>query len=74
VLSDGGHSSEAIQPLQKALSTDADLHQARFALAIAWARNGQRTQAASTARELLMRLPQAAPQRREVERLLRSVE
>ena len=74
VLSDGGRPAEAIQPLQKALSLDADLHQARFALAIAWARSGQRAQAASTARELLQRLPPSAPQRPEVERLLRSVE
>jgi arylsulfatase A-like enzyme/cytochrome c-type biogenesis protein CcmH/NrfG len=74
VLSDGGHPAEAIQPLQKALSVDPDLHQARFALAIAWARTGQRAQAASTARELLQRLPPTAPQRPEVERLLRSVE
>jgi arylsulfatase A-like enzyme/cytochrome c-type biogenesis protein CcmH/NrfG len=74
VLSDGGHPAEAIQPLQAALSLDADLHQARFALAVAWARIGRRAEAASTARELLQRLPQSAPQRPEVERLLRSVE
>jgi cytochrome c-type biogenesis protein CcmH/NrfG len=74
VLSDGGHPAGAIAPLQKALSLDADLHQARFALAIAWARTGQRALAASAARELLQRLAATAPQRPEVERLLRSLE
>jgi arylsulfatase A-like enzyme len=72
-LSDDGHPADAIAPLQKALSIDPDLHQARFALAIAFARAGRRAEAASTAQELLRRLPADAPQRDEVERLLREV-
>ena len=70
VLSDGGHPLEALDPLQRALTTDPDLHQARFALAIAYARAGRRADAAKTAEELLRRLPANAPQRPEVERLL----
>ncbi len=69
-LSDGGHPADAIAPLQRALTIDPDLHQARFALAIAFARAGRRSDAASTAEDLLRRLPPDAPQRREVERLL----
>ena len=38
VLSDGGHPDQAIGPLQRALTLDPDLHQARFALALALAR------------------------------------
>ena len=40
VLSDGGKPQAAIDPLQRALTTDPDLHHARFALAIAFARVG----------------------------------
>lgn len=70
VLSDGGKPLEAIDPLQRALTTDPDLHQARFTLAIAFARAGRRADAAKTAEELLRRLPANAPQRPEVQRLL----
>ena len=70
VLSDGGHPADAIVPLQRALTVDPDLHQARFALAIAFARAGKRAEAAATAEELLRRLPGNAPQRAEVERLV----
>ena len=73
VLSDGGDPRSAIDPLQRALTTDPDLHQARFALAIAFARTGRRADAARTAEELLRRLPANAPQRPEVERLLREL-
>ena len=73
VLSDGGKPLEAVDPLQRALTTDPDFHQARFALAIAFARAGRRTEAASMAEELLRRLPPNAPQRPEVERLLREL-
>ena len=73
VLSDGGDPVAALDPLQRALTTDPDLHQARFALAIAFARAGRRADAARTAEELLRRLPANAPQRPEVERLLREV-
>ena len=70
VLSDGGKPAEAIDPLQRALTADPDLHPARFALAIAFARLGRRAEAARMAEELLRRLPPNAPQRLEVQRLL----
>ena len=70
VLSDAGRPAEAIDPLQRALTTDPDLHQARFGLAIAFARAGRRAEAARMAEELLRRLPANAPQRPEVQRLL----
>ncbi len=73
VLSDGGYPNAAIDPLQRALRIDADLHQARFGLAIAFARAGRRAEAAAQAEELLKRLPPGAPQRAEVERLLSAV-
>src|SRR6185503_2106479 len=71
VLSDSGHPADAIEPLQRALTIDPDLHQARFGLAIAFARAGRRAEAAAAAEELLRRLPPDAPQRPEVERLIR---
>ena len=70
VLSDSGHPADAIVPLQRALTIEPGLHQARFALALAFARSGRRVEATSTAEELLSRLPADAPQRPEVERLL----
>jgi len=73
VLSDGGKPEAAIDPLQRALTTDPNLHQARFALAIAFARAGRRADAARTAEELLRRLPPDAPQRSEVRRLIDSL-
>jgi arylsulfatase A-like enzyme/Tfp pilus assembly protein PilF len=73
VLSDGGNPKAAIDPLQRALTTDPNLHQARFALAIALARAGRRADAQRTAEELLRRLPPTAPQRAEVQRLIESV-
>jgi cytochrome c-type biogenesis protein CcmH/NrfG len=73
VQSDAGQPAAAIDPLQRALSIDPDLHQARFALAIAFARSGRRADAAREAEELLRRLPMGAPQRPEVERLLAAV-
>ena len=63
VLSDGGRPADAIAPLQRALTLDPDLHQARFALAVAFARAGRRADAAATAQELLRRLPPDAAQR-----------
>ncbi|HEV3484712.1 MAG TPA: sulfatase-like hydrolase/transferase, partial [Vicinamibacterales bacterium] len=73
VLSDAGRPGEGIAPLQRALTIDPDFHEARFNLAVAFARNGQRSEAAQEAEALLRRLPGDAPQRREVERLLASV-
>jgi choline-sulfatase len=73
VLSDAGRLADAIPFLQRALALDADFHQARFNLALAYARSGQRADAAREASELLRRLPAGAPQRPEVERLLAAV-
>lgn len=70
VLSDSGQPSSAIPHLQRALSLDPDLHQARFGLAVAYADADRRPEAEREARELLRRLPPDAPQRAEVERLL----
>jgi predicted Zn-dependent protease len=73
LLSDSGQPAAAIPHLQRALSLDPDLHQARFGLAIAYARTGRRADASKEAQELLRRLPPGAPQRPEVERLLAAV-
>jgi choline-sulfatase len=70
VLSDGGRPGEGIAPLQRALTIVPDFHEARFNLAVAYARTGRREEAAREAEELLRRLPQDAPQRPEVQRLL----
>ena len=73
LLSDHGEPAAAIPYLQRALGIDPDLHQARFGLAVAYARAGRPTDAAKEAQELLRRLPTDAPQRPEVERLLAAV-
>ena len=73
LISDGGRPAAGIPHLQRALTLDPDLHQARFGLAVAYARTGQRAEAAKEAEDLLRRLPADAPQRPEVERLLASV-
>lgn len=73
VLSDAGRHAAAIEPLRNALTIDPDLHQARFALAIALAMAGRREEAAAEAEELLHRLPPDAPQRPEVQRLIREL-
>jgi cytochrome c-type biogenesis protein CcmH/NrfG len=73
VLSDSRRPADAVKYLERALSLEPDLHQARFALAIAFARLGRRNDAAREANELLRRLPPDAPQRPEVERLLAAV-
>jgi cytochrome c-type biogenesis protein CcmH/NrfG len=64
----------AIRSLSAALARDPDLHEARFNLALAYAKAGRRSEAAAAAGELLRRLPATAPQRPEVERLLRAVQ
>jgi thioredoxin-like negative regulator of GroEL len=74
VISDSGHPADAIRYLQSALALAPDLHQARFSLAVAYGRLGRRQDAAREATELLRRLPAAAPQRPEVERLLSAVQ
>jgi arylsulfatase A-like enzyme/Tfp pilus assembly protein PilF len=73
LVSDSGHPGDAVAYLQRALAIDPDLHQARFGLAIAFAREGRRSDAAREADELLRRLPPDAPQRDEVQRLLGEV-
>ena len=73
VLSDSGDPARGIPHLQRALAIDPDFHEARFNLAIAFARTQKMDAAAAEARELLQRLPRDAPQRPEVERLLKAV-
>ena len=68
-----GDQAGAIQALTSALAADPNLHEARFNLALAYARSGRRADAEAAARDLLARLPPAAPQRAEVERLLRTL-
>ena len=72
-LSDGGRPAEAVPSLERALSLDPDFHEARFNLAVPYARAGRRADAAREAAELLRRLPADAPQRPEVKRLLDAV-
>lgn len=73
LLSDTGRPADALPLLERAMSLDPDLHQARFSLAIAFARLGRRADATREAEELLRRLPADAPQRPEVARLLAAV-
>lgn len=70
LLSDGGKPAEAIPLLEQALGIDGDLYQARFFLAIAYARTGDRANAGRHAARLLEQLPPDAPQVPEVRRLL----
>jgi choline-sulfatase len=69
-----GDLSAAIQSLTAALAADPGLHEARFNLALAYAKAGRRAEAEAAARELLSRLSANAPERREVERLLKAVQ
>ncbi len=73
VLSDAGRLAEGLPSLERAVSLDPDFHEARFNLAVAYARAGRRADAAREAAELLRRLPANAPQRTEVQRLLDAV-
>ena len=73
VLADMGRHADAITALRRALALDPDFHEARFNLARAFARAGQRNDAAREAQDLLTRLPATAPQRGEVQRLLDAV-
>ena len=70
LLSDSGRPADALPVLQRALTLDPDLNEARFNLAVAYLRAGQPAEAAREASELLDRLPSGAPQRPEIERLL----
>jgi arylsulfatase A-like enzyme/cytochrome c-type biogenesis protein CcmH/NrfG len=66
--------AQAIASFSKALARDPGLDEARFNLAIAYAKAGRRADAVSAATDLLNRLPPQAPQRAEVERLLRALQ
>jgi cytochrome c-type biogenesis protein CcmH/NrfG len=74
LLSDSGKPLEGVPLLRRALTLAPDFHEARFNLALAYARADRRTEAAAEARELLERLPPTAPQRREVERLIAALQ
>ena len=67
---DGGDMTNAVAFLGAALQIDPDLHQARFNLARALAKQGRRAAALKEAETLLQRLPAQAPQRAEVQRLI----
>lgn len=69
----GGRVPEAIDRLKAALARVPDLHEVRFALVRAYAREGDQAAAVREAEELLKRMPADAPQRAEVERLLAAV-
>jgi arylsulfatase A-like enzyme len=69
-----GNFPAAIQSLSAALAADPRMDEARFNLAVVYAKAGRRADAAATARDLLARLPPNAPQRAEVERLIRAVQ
>ena len=68
-----GHLPNAITELRTAILGDPGLLQARFALARALARSGDRAAATDEARQLLKQLPANAPQRAEVERLIKAL-
>ena len=68
-----GRLADAVAELQAALRSDPGLLPARFALARALARSGDRTGAMAEARQLLDQLPPNAPQRAEVERLVNAL-
>jgi cytochrome c-type biogenesis protein CcmH/NrfG len=59
--------------LRGAIAADPGLLEARFNLALAYAKAGRRPEATATARELLDRLPRESAQRAEVERLLKAL-
>ncbi len=69
-----GDFAAAIKSLLAALAADPAMDEARFNLAVVYAKAGRRAEAAAAARDLLARLPPSAPQRSEVERLLRAVQ
>jgi arylsulfatase A-like enzyme/Flp pilus assembly protein TadD len=67
---DAGDLMKAVEFFGAALQIDPDLHQARFNLGRALARQGRRGEALKEAETLLQRLPAQAPQRAEVQRLI----
>ncbi len=70
LFSKTGRGPEALVLLARVVKDDPQFDEARFNLALAYARAGRHADALSETRELLRRLPPAAPQRQEVERLL----
>src|SRR5262249_59969366 len=64
-----GDLAAGIQSLTAALTRDPDLHEARFNLALAYARSGRRGDAAAAARELLAPPAPPPPQPAEGRRL-----
>ncbi|MGB2712787.1 MAG: sulfatase-like hydrolase/transferase [Vicinamibacterales bacterium] len=73
VLSDGGRPAEGLPHLERAVALDPSLDQARFYLAVTLGRLGRRDEASREASELLRRLPPDAPQRAEVQRLVKAL-
>jgi cytochrome c-type biogenesis protein CcmH/NrfG len=69
-----GNVSAAIDSLKASIAADPAMLEARFNLALAYAKAGRRGDAAAAARELLSRLPPGAQQRAEVDRLIRSLQ
>jgi choline-sulfatase len=67
---EAGDAAKAVDFLGAALQIDPDLHQARFNLVRALAKQGRRADARREAESLLQRLPAQAPQRSEVQRLI----
>jgi arylsulfatase A-like enzyme/Tfp pilus assembly protein PilF len=74
MLSDSGRPAEGVPSLLRALEIDPAFHQARFYLAVTYARLNRRADAAREAKDLLRLLPADAPQRAEIQRLLRAIE
>jgi choline-sulfatase len=71
---EAGRLDAAQSSLARAVELDPDLHQARFNLVRVMARQGRQAAARMQAEDLLKRLPDSAPQRAEVERLLRALQ
>jgi len=73
LLSKTGRGPEAVTLLGRVVKEDPQFSEARFNLALAYARAGRHADALSETHELLRRLPPDAPQRQEVERLLNTL-
>ena len=69
LLSKTGRHAQAIALLSQVVTSDPEFDEARFNLALAYARAGQREAALNEAEVLIRRLPAGAAQRGEVERL-----
>ena len=69
-----GNPAGAIDALRRAVTLDPNLLEAKFNLALAYARAGRRAEATATTRELLGQVPSNSPQRPEIERLLRALQ